>query len=117
MRVPVALFVLVLANAVACAQNHDSSAQADGGVNRTDAPQSSAILECTADAAVKLNASVVDVLIVFDGSESMGVGFGSGTRYSVLADVISQLVDDYQGRIRFGFEQFLWQMRFVLTRQ
>ena len=106
MRVPVALFVLVLANAVACAQNHDSSAQADGGVNRTDAPQSSAILECTADAAVKLNASVVDVLIVFDGSESMGVGFGSGTRYSVLADVISQLVDDYQGRIRFGFEQF-----------
>jgi len=30
----------------------------------------------------------------------------SGTRYSVVADVLSQLVDDYQGRIRFGFAQF-----------
>jgi hypothetical protein len=109
MRVPVALFVLVLANAVACTQDPDSSARGDGGVDRpgaADAPIGPAIPECTADAAVNLNASVVDVLIVFDGSESMGVGFGSGTRFSVLADVISQLVDDYQGRIRFGFEQF-----------
>jgi hypothetical protein len=108
MRVSVALFVLVLANAVACAQNPDGSARGDGGVDRpgaADAPTGPA-MPCATDAAVDLDPSDVDVLIVFDGSESMGVGFGSGTRYSVVADVLSQLVDDYQGRIRFGFAQF-----------
>jgi hypothetical protein len=106
MRVPVALSILVLANAVACAQGGDNGARGDGGGGRLDAPFVPLMPECTTDAAVKLNASVVDVLIVFDGSESMGVGFGSGTRYSVVADVLSKLVDDYQGRIRFGFAQF-----------
>ncbi len=110
-RLPFALFVLLLANAAACAQDGDNGARGDGGVDRpraTDAPIGPLMPECTTptDAAVNLNASVVDVLIVFDGSESMGIGFGSGTRYSVVADVLSQLVDDYQGRIRFGFAQF-----------
>jgi len=108
MRVPVALFALVLANAVACARDGDSTARGDGGGDRpsgADAPTGPA-MPCGTDAAVDLDPSDVDVLILFDGSESMGVGFGSGTRYSVVADVLSQLVDDYQGRIRFGFAQF-----------
>jgi Mg-chelatase subunit ChlD len=43
---------------------------------------------------------------VLDASESMGIGFGPGTRYSVLAKVLSNLVDAYQSRIRFGLAQF-----------
>jgi hypothetical protein len=56
--------------------------------------------------AVGLNAKDVDLLIVLDASDSMGVGFGSGTRYSVLANLLSNLVDAYQSRIRFGLAQF-----------
>jgi von Willebrand factor type A domain len=108
MRVPVALFALVLANAVACARDGENTARGDGGADRpsgADAPTGPA-MACTTDAAIDLDPSDVDVLILFDGSESMGIGFGSGTRYSVVADVLAQLVDDYQGRIRFGFAQF-----------
>jgi hypothetical protein len=109
MRVPIALFALVLANAAACARDGDGTARGDGGVDRpsaVDAPNGTAMPMCRADASINLDPSDVDVLILFDGSESMGIGFGSGTRYSVVADVLSQLVDDYQGRIRFGFAQF-----------
>jgi hypothetical protein len=56
--------------------------------------------------AVGLNAKDVDLLIVLDASESMGIGFGPGTRYSVLANLLSNLVDTYQSRIRFGLAQF-----------
>ena len=109
MRVPIALFALVLADAVACAWDGDGTARGDGGIDRpsaANAPDGWGMPVCTTDAAVNLDPSVVDVLIVFDGSESMGVGFGAGTRYSVVADVLSQLVDEYQGRIRFGFAPF-----------
>jgi len=109
MRVPVVLFALVLANAVACARNGDGAGRGDGGDDRpsaADAPNGAGMLMCRTDAAINLDPSDVDVLILFDASESMGIGFGSGTRYSVVADVLSQLVDDYQGRIRFGLAQF-----------
>jgi hypothetical protein len=36
----------------------------------------------------------------------MGIGHGSGTRASVLAGFVSDLVDTYQSRIRFGFARF-----------
>jgi len=105
-----ALLVVLLASALACAPD-DEGVRGDAGVDRpsataADTASGSVVLGCTTDAAVNLNASVVDVLIVLDGSDSMGIGFGSGTRYSVVADLLSNLVDDYQGRIRFGFAQF-----------
>ena len=109
-RVPFALSLLLLANAAACAWA-GGTVQGDGAVDRpiargTDIPGSPAGFMCTADAAVNLNPSVVDVLIVLDGSESMGVGFGSGTRYNAVADVLSNLADAYQSRIRLGLAKF-----------
>ena len=108
-RVRSAIFVSLLANAAACAQY--DGLPGDGGADRPSAPSADGPVHeaeplCTTDAAVSLNPADVDVLLVFDGSESMGIGFGSGTRYSVLADVLSTLVDTYQSRIRFGFAQF-----------
>jgi Mg-chelatase subunit ChlD len=107
-RVRFAIFTLLLA--AACARA-GGAVQGDGAVDRltateVDAPGSPAALRCTVDATVKLNPSVVDVLIVLDGSETMGIGFGSGTRYSVVGDVLANLADAYQSRIRFGFAKF-----------
>lgn len=47
-----------------------------------------------------------DVLLLFDRSGSMSAGFGSGTRYSVEAAILKELVTDYDDRIRFGLAQF-----------
>jgi hypothetical protein len=107
-RVRFAIFVVLLANAGACGQA-SGSVQGDGGVDGVtvaDVQGSDAEPPCTSKAAVQLEPRAVDVLIVFDGSESMGIAFGQGTRYSVLADVLSDLVDAYQLRIRFGLAQF-----------
>ncbi len=108
MRVRLALFVLLLA--AACTQAGGSLPK-DGAVDRrgvtaADVQGSETERGCVDRDPVKLNASTADVLIVFDGSESMGIAFGSGTRFSVLADVLSNLVDAYQEWIRFGFAQF-----------
>ena len=96
--------------AAACAQT-EGSPQGDGAVDRrgataADVQGNEVGRECVAPDPVKLNASKADVLIVFDGSESMGIAFGAGTRYTVLADVLANLVDAYQQWIRFGFSQF-----------
>jgi len=53
-----------------------------------------------------LSLQPADVLILLDGSDSMGIDYGSGTRYSVVTSVLADLVDAYQGRISFGFERF-----------
>ena len=107
-RARFALFVVLLAAACTPA---GGSPQRDGAVDRlsgtgADVRGSEAGKECVARDPVNLNASSADVLILFDGSDSMGIGFGAGTRYSVLADVLSNLVDSYQRWIRFGFAQF-----------
>ena len=105
-RARFALFVLLLAGA--CAQA-GGSLSGDGAVDRrgaTAADGREAGKECVDPDPVNLNASKADVLIVFDGSESMGIAFGAGTRYSVLAEVLSNLVDAYQEWIRFGFAKF-----------
>src|SRR5690242_2076113 len=47
-----------------------------------------------------------DVLILFDRSESMLTEFSTGTRYSVVAERLGELVDVYQNKLRFGFQQF-----------
>ena len=47
-----------------------------------------------------------DVLILFDRSESMTTEFTPGTRYSVVAETLGNLVDVYQDKLRFGFQQF-----------
>jgi len=96
--------------AAACAETEESP-QGDAAVDRRGAPaadvQGSEVgRECVAPDPVRLNASAADVLIVFDASESMGIAFGAGTRYTVLADLLANLVDAYQQWIRFGFAQF-----------
>jgi hypothetical protein len=48
----------------------------------------------------------VDVMLVFDRSESMSVAFGDGTRHGALADLLRGLVPAYEDRIRFGFQVF-----------
>ncbi len=47
-----------------------------------------------------------DVLIVFDRSGSMNGKFGTGTRYTVEAMVLKEVVAAYETRVRFGFSQF-----------
>jgi hypothetical protein len=47
-----------------------------------------------------------DVLILFDRSESMLTEFSTGTRYSVVSEHLADLVDTYQDKLRFGFQQF-----------
>jgi len=98
-RAPFALFVLLLAGA--CAQA-GGSLPGDGAVDRrgaTAADGREAGKECVDPDPVNLNASKADILIVFDGSESMGIAFGAGTRYSVLAEVLS----NWSTPIRSGF--------------
>jgi hypothetical protein len=48
----------------------------------------------------------VEVMLVFDRSESMAVAFGDGTRQGALADLLRGLVPGYQDRISFGFQVF-----------
>jgi hypothetical protein len=47
-----------------------------------------------------------DVLILFDRSGSMTTELGTGTRYSVAAELLSALVAIYQDKLRFGFQRF-----------
>jgi hypothetical protein len=47
-----------------------------------------------------------DVLVLFDRSGSMTTEFGDGTRYSVEAAVLSDLLGAYQDKLRFGFQAF-----------
>lgn len=47
-----------------------------------------------------------DVLVLFDRSASMSTEFGGGTRYSVQAEILGDLVEAYQDKIRFGLQVF-----------
>jgi hypothetical protein len=111
-RVRIAL-IAVLLNAAACAQDAGSppgggggSGAAGGGGAGGEVRASDGGLLCKANLAVELDARFVDVLIVLDASESMGIAFGPGTRYSVLANLLTNLVDAYQSRIRFGLARY-----------
>jgi hypothetical protein len=70
----------------------------DGG--EIDAPT------CTDQYPLTFQRRQADVLLVFDRSESMITEFGTGTRYSVVADQLGELVDVYQDKLRFGFQPF-----------
>lgn len=47
-----------------------------------------------------------DVLVLFDRSGSMNTAFGVGSRFSVEAQFLSEIVAAYQDHLRFGFAQF-----------
>jgi hypothetical protein len=51
-------------------------------------------------------ARAADVLVLFDRSSSMTTAFGTGTRYSVEAGLLSSLAGSYQDKLRFGFQAF-----------
>jgi hypothetical protein len=51
-------------------------------------------------------ARAADILVLFDRSSSMTTAFGAGTRYSVEAGLLSDLVGVYQDKLRFGFQPF-----------
>src|SRR4051812_11535768 len=73
------------------------SAYDDGGV---DGPT------CTEWHPLPFQRIPADVLVVFDRSESMITAFGTGTRYSVVAGELGDLVDVYQDKLSFGFQAF-----------
>jgi hypothetical protein len=109
-RVRFVLSVLLLGTAAACTQA-GGRVRGDGAIGSVADAQaggqdSPAVLGCTTNVVVNVNPIQTDMLIVFDRSESMGIALGQGTRYSVLAGVLSNLVDAYQSWIRFGFAQF-----------
>jgi hypothetical protein len=72
---------------------------------RTDGGAPSAPL-CKETHALGFEWRQADVLLLFDRSESMMTEFAPGTRYSVVASMLSELVDVYQDKLRFGFQQF-----------
>lgn len=47
-----------------------------------------------------------DVLVLFDRSGSMSGAFGNGTRYSIEAAILKDLIATYQDKLRFGFQAF-----------
>jgi hypothetical protein len=49
---------------------------------------------------------LADVLLVLDRSDSMSTEFSTGTRFSVTAGLLADLVDLYQDKLRFGFQAF-----------
>lgn len=49
---------------------------------------------------------MADVLIAFDRSGSMSAAFGDGTRYSVEASLLKDLLPVYDDKIRFGYQAF-----------
>jgi hypothetical protein len=47
-----------------------------------------------------------DILVVFDRSDSMRSAFGTGTRFSIQAALLKDLISTYDNRIRFGYLPF-----------
>ena len=48
----------------------------------------------------------VDMLVLFDRSGSMSRAFGGSTRFDVARQLLDEVLAAYEGRIRFGFQQF-----------
>lgn len=53
-----------------------------------------------------VNPRLVDILVLFDRSGSMSLGFGGSTRFEVEQQLLQGLLTAYQNRIRFGFQAF-----------
>jgi len=53
-----------------------------------------------------VNGKPVDMLVLFDRSGSMSRAFGNSTRYEVARQLLDEVLLAYEGRIRFGFQQF-----------
>ncbi len=47
-----------------------------------------------------------DILVLFDRSDSMRSAFGTGTRVSIQAALLKDLISTYDNRIRFGYLPF-----------
>ncbi len=56
--------------------------------------------------AIPFSPKTPDVVIAFDVSGSMSNSFGTGTRYTTERDIMVPLVNTYQDRIRWGYEEF-----------
>jgi hypothetical protein len=61
---------------------------------------------CGESHAIPLQWRPADVLLLFDRSDSMSTEFSAGTRFSVTAGILADLVDLYQQKLRFGFQPF-----------
>jgi hypothetical protein len=62
--------------------------------------------ECTYRDPLQFSPVPVDLMVLFDRSESMAAAFGDGTRYGVAAGLLNELLPAYEQRIRFGFQVF-----------
>lgn len=60
---------------------------------------------CVAQWTASLTPRPADLLILFDRSDSMNMAFGSGSRYQALSGLLSDVVNRYQSRVRFGYEE------------
>jgi Mg-chelatase subunit ChlD len=58
---------------------------------------------CIITGTMKLELRPADVLVLLDRSGSMDTAFGTGSRYQVVASLLTDLVTAYQGRVRFGY--------------
>jgi hypothetical protein len=58
---------------------------------------------CIEQGLMRIEPVPADILVLLDRSSTMDVASGSGSRYQVLAGVLSDMVTAYQDRIRFGY--------------
>ncbi len=61
---------------------------------------------CTHVTSLPVATRPADVLILFDRSGSMNAAFGDGTRFSVEAELLKELLPHYEDKLRFGFARF-----------
>jgi Mg-chelatase subunit ChlD len=103
--------LLIAALALACRRDAGPSpvavdATADLAPTPLPAGRASAGGLCRGVDLLGFERHAADVLIVFDRSSSMTIELGAGTRYSVAAGLLSDLVTAYGDKLRFGYQEF-----------
>jgi hypothetical protein len=96
-----------LAGGWGCGPRKDGPTDAAPDLAIADAPaEPGAPLVCSVIEDLPFTPVPVDLMLMFDRSESMAAAFGEGTRYGVAAGMLNELVPAYDRRIRFGFQVF-----------
>jgi hypothetical protein len=103
-------FLLSLAAALAACHGEPTASSTDAGRSYAPAalfPQPPGANKCpNASWDVAFQRHLADVLVLFDRSGSMATEFGDGTRFSVAAALLTDLLGAYQDKLHFGFQAF-----------
>jgi hypothetical protein len=101
-------FLLAAVLGLGCREGSEQPLPGDAGVGLAPGPLPTSTGSPCRDLSypIPLERRSADVLILFDRSGSMTTELGTGTRYSVAAELLSDLAAVYQDKLRFGFQRF-----------